>query len=69
MSKVSEAKAEAKELGIEIGKITAKKDRLGYYDVFEDGLVIAESGLFDSADEAKADAIQELICQRCGSEF
>ena len=64
MTLLAEAKREAKEFGVEIGRLKAVKDRLGYYDVYEDGIIISESMVVDNADEAKAEAVDYLIAER-----
>jgi hypothetical protein len=68
MSLTSEAKKEAKENGVEIGKITAKRDRLGYYDVYEDVSLVSES-MLGTADEVKAGAIETLMFDRIPADY
>ena len=56
---LTEAKQEARNNGNYIGKITATKDRHGEYTICNEGRMIGE-GYFDSATDAKIDALTNL---------
>ena len=60
MTTLAEARKEAKEAGITIGKLTVTKDRQGEYQLKEDRYIVAE-GYYDSASEIKADYIMEQV--------
>ena len=62
---LQEARAEAKESGVEIGKLTTYKDRQGEYTLKEDGHIVAE-GYFDSASDIKEDYINDQINNASG---
>ena len=68
MNRMTELRKSAKEYNVEIGKMTAKKDCLGYFDIYEDGDIVAESMLADSAAEAKADVFESLMFDRIPSD-
>lgn len=59
MTRLSEARAEAKRLGVEIGSLTTKKDSQGEYTLFEAGLEVA-CGFYGMAAEIKADYVESL---------
>ena len=68
MSVLSEARQEARELGVKFGKFTSDKDSQGEYTLYEDGRVVAE-GYFDTAAEIKADYIRDVMYERIDTDF
>ena len=61
MSHYSDAKSLAHSLNIYIGRLSTEKDRAGFYDVLEDGSVVADSVMAQSASAAKVAYIMDRI--------
>jgi len=64
----AEAKIEAKEIGLTIGRLKTKRTVKHWgdiiYEVIEDGVCVREYDCFDNADDAKSEYIQELIMRK-----
>lgn len=56
-------KTEAKRYGVEIGKLTTRKDSQGEYTLYEDGKVVAE-GWYSDAAEMKAEYIEQKVLDK-----
>lgn len=65
---LQQARAEAKEQGVDIGKLTTYKDRQGEYTLKEDGHIVSE-GYFESANDIKEDYINDQINNKAGGDW